>query len=82
MASSDEIVLLDQDVCDSDCDDGGRPSSSRNLIPHSLGPQVGEKLTISSNGTSVVATEQDSIVAIFVVAFDTRSGLFLFLYEC
>ena len=71
MAANEKLPLLSVD----DDDEEVPNYSSRSLIPHSLGPHYEtDKLTICGDSKDVITTEQDSIVAIFVVAFDTRSG--------
>ncbi|KAH9515642.1 DENN domain-containing protein 11 [Bulinus truncatus] len=49
----------------------------KSLVPNSLGPfrdALGDKITISARDSVTTIAEQDSIIALFVVAFDTRSG--------
>ncbi|KAH9515644.1 DENN domain-containing protein 11 [Bulinus truncatus] len=49
----------------------------KSLVPNSLGPfrdALGDKITISASDSVTTIAEQDSIIALFVVAFDTRSG--------
>ena len=76
MAAGEKLPLLLGVEEDNRSNDGDVPTyNSRQLVPHSLSPHVDENnLIISGGNNSVVSTEQDSIVAIFVVAFDTRSG--------
>ncbi|RUS87014.1 hypothetical protein EGW08_005252 [Elysia chlorotica] len=74
MATNERLPLLDED----------EPSdfpryTPKNLVPHSLGPlsersKNNERITISSSSSVITLAEKDTIVAIFVVAFDTRSG--------
>ncbi|CAL1530636.1 unnamed protein product [Lymnaea stagnalis] len=72
MASEEKLPLLDND----DTHDFPR-YNPKSLVPNTLGPYPDgqpERITISASNCFLTLAEQDSIVALFVVAFDTRSG--------
>ena len=74
MATDERLPLLVED------EPSDFPSyTPKNLVPQSLGPisersKNNERITISSSSSVITLAEKDTIVAIFVVAFDTRSG--------
>ncbi|CAG5117486.1 unnamed protein product [Candidula unifasciata] len=72
MASEERLPLLEDD------ESLDLPRyTPKSLVPQSLGPYPDgqpERLPISGGSSVLTLLEQDSVVALFVVAFDTRSG--------
>ncbi|KAI8759431.1 DENN domain-containing protein 11-like [Biomphalaria glabrata] len=72
MASDERLPLLNED------ETRDYPLyTPKSLVPQSLGPfrdVQGDKINISASSSATTLAEHDSIIALFVVAFDTRSG--------
>jgi len=86
MATDDRRPL----ILEPDDDDNDSLHSARRRLPHSnstgastdSGGGDARRITVSASPSFATLAESDIIAAIFVVAFDTRTGLFAFSCRC